>query len=86
MTRPYCGGCHGQGSHWRWCPEVKGTLAAMLGENSERAEYIGDTVGANYPEAANAAYRLSGILRQRAEAEAKEFQRRNVRPVQQQEE
>lgn len=72
-----CGGCNGQGAHWKWCPAVKGELASMLGQCADRAEDIGDQVGANYMEGSNAAYRLSGLLRQRAEAAAKEFQSRN---------
>lgn len=67
MGRFYCGGCHEQGAHWRWCPEKVGHLASIIGQAADRAEDIGDTVGSNYPQGANHAYGLASMLRKRAE-------------------
>ena len=57
-----CGGCEGLGSHRRWCPEVVGAAASRLGLQSEKAQDLGDRVGANCYDAANALYRAAGLL------------------------
>jgi hypothetical protein len=63
---PECGGCQGLGSHRRWCRVAVGSRASLLGRAAEQAESLGDTVGANYPQAANALYGASGALREAA--------------------
>lgn len=61
-----CGGCAGQGAHRRWCPYAVGETAAYFGQLSEKAEALGDSIGPNDTEAANMAWRLAAILRERA--------------------
>ena len=62
-----CGGCAGLGSHKRWCPEVVGRAASYLGLMSERADGLGDTVGANCCEATNHLYKAAALLRLEAQ-------------------
>lgn len=62
-----CGGCQGQGAHWRWCPEEVGLAASRYGIMSQQAENLGDQVGANETGAANHLYRAAGLLRKKAE-------------------
>lgn len=62
----YCGGCSGEGRHRRWCPNVVGPKAMILGESAERAEELGDRIGANDVRGANSAYALAGYLRDQA--------------------
>jgi hypothetical protein len=61
-----CGGCRGEGSHRRWCIQKVGIAAHVYGTEAEKAESIGDSIGANDPGLANMAYRLSGELRAKA--------------------
>lgn len=69
MSR-YCGGCSGEGRHWRWCPNVVGLSASQFGRMAAEAEDLGDRIGANEAGVANLAYtlseRLHAIARQRA--------------------
>ena len=58
-----CGGCEGLGSHTRWCPEVVGIAASMLGREAEAADNLADIVGGNCPAASNALYRAASLLR-----------------------
>lgn len=60
--RDYCGGCHGLGSHWRWCPVSVGYSASFIGQLAEEAESLGDRVGSNNPGAANHLYAAAGLL------------------------
>ena len=69
----YCGGCSGEGRHWRWCPNVVGVAASHLGQLAEEAEGLGDRIGANNAGAANMAYATSGVLREDARRRAEEF-------------
>jgi hypothetical protein len=62
-----CGGCAGLGAHRRWCPYAVGETAAYFGQLSERAESLGDSIGPNDKGAANMAWQVAAILRQRAE-------------------
>jgi hypothetical protein len=61
-----CGGCHGLGSHRRWCPALVGPHASALGQLGEQAEALGDSIGANDHGAANACYHAADILLQEA--------------------
>ena len=67
---PDCGGCQGLGSHRRWCPAVVGYRAHRLGKQSEQAENLADSVGANHPGAANALYHAAGLLAAAARGES----------------
>lgn len=60
-----CGGCRGLGAHIRWCPVRVGHIAARLGEESEKAESIGDNLSVS-PEHANMAWALAASLREAA--------------------
>jgi hypothetical protein len=62
-----CGGCAGLGAHRRWCPYAVGETAAYFGQLSEKAESLGDAIGPNDMGAANMAWQVAAILRQRAE-------------------
>lgn len=75
MPSRECGGCQGLGAHWRWCPEVVGRRASHLGVLAERAEDLGDTIGANEPGAANACYRAASILLEAAGEATREHRR-----------
>lgn len=61
-----CGGCEGKGAHRRWCPAVVTPRAALLGPLGERAESLGDTVGANEPDATNHLYAAASLLKNAA--------------------
>lgn len=74
--RASCGGCKGQGAHWRWCPEVVGAAASWFGQYAEQAEDLADRVGANEPEAANLMYAAGGRLRALAHRRMHEYQTR----------
>lgn len=74
MGRKYCGGCEGEGAHWRWCPAVVGRHANVLGVLSDEAEALGDRVGANQTGAANHLWVAAGLLREAAEERRDEFQ------------
>lgn len=77
MRRSDCGGCRGDGRHWRWCPWVVGASASTQGQLAEAAEQMGDRIGANNPGAANHCYAASGLLREEANALAAEYMARN---------
>lgn len=64
-----CGGCEGLGAHRRWCPVDVGETAAYFGQLSEEAEALGDRIGPNDMGAANRAWQLAGMLRERAQQE-----------------
>lgn len=68
-----CGGCEGQGSHKRWCPENVGPTASRLGHWSERAEVLADEVGANDFGASNHLYAASALLLGEAHQARKEW-------------
>jgi len=68
-----CGGCEGVGRHRRWCAEVVGYGASLLGRFSQQAETLGDQIGSNNTRAANMAYSLASELRQDANARAAEY-------------
>jgi hypothetical protein len=71
--RRQCGGCEGQGAHWRWCPWVVGANASIMGQQADRAESLGDSVGANEPGAANHLYAAAALLREGARRRAEEY-------------
>lgn len=55
-----CGGCNGLGNHRRDCPQnPEYTHARML---ADRAESLGDQIGASNPGAANHLYAAAGLL------------------------
>jgi len=56
-----CGGCRGLGAHQRHCPHHPNYHPWR--QLAERAEDIGDRIGANDPAVANQAYALSGAIR-----------------------
>lgn len=68
-----CGGCRGEGSHRRWCPEVVGHEAARLGRLAEEAESLGDRIGSNDPSAANRLYEMAEDLTLAAREPADEW-------------
>lgn len=68
MTAPYCGGCAGLGSHRRWCPEIVGPYAALVGAWADEVEGIADACG--IPSAANNLWRAASILREAAHEHA----------------
>lgn len=70
-----CGGCEGLGAHRRWCPVAVGQRAAYFGQLSEEAESLGDRIGPNDMEAANAAWYLAARLRKQA-ADARDLHQR----------
>lgn len=72
--RTDCGGCQGEGAHWRWCPEVVGAQASRLSQWGQRAEDLADEVGSNDMGAANQLYHAGAMLKASAEAARKEFQ------------
>lgn len=72
-----CGGCRGEGAHWRWCPQVVGFAASQYGQMSEQAEDLGDRIGANDPVLANRAYALAGGLKRKAQWAAASFQQQS---------
>lgn len=59
-----CGGCHGLGSHRRWCPVVVGATAARIGQMGDDLDDLGDILP---PALANAAWVLGAQLRFLAE-------------------
>lgn len=61
-----CGGCEGQGAHWKWCPEVVGQAASRFGQLADQAEALGDQVGPNEMGAANHLWAAAGLLRELA--------------------
>lgn len=69
-----CGGCHGKGSHWRWCPKKVGQRAHRWGTLSQEAENLADSIGGNDPGAANHCYAAAGILRAKADEAVLQFQ------------
>lgn len=69
-----CGGCQGLGSHKRWCPEVTGHRASIVGLAAEQCEALGDRVGSNDPGAANILYATAGKLGERARRRKAEWQ------------
>ena len=71
-----CGGCLGLGAHIRWCPRIVGHIAAIRGHQSEQAEALADSVGANNPEAANLLYVASAMLLSNANELKQQFQQR----------
>lgn len=74
-----CGGCRGEGAHWRWCEKVVGRAAWLLGQLSQQCEDLGDRIGSNDPGAANHCYTASGLLRTRAtEAKAAHMEREST--------
>lgn len=66
MTRPYCGGCLGLGSHASTCRHRPGYRYRDV--LAQQAEDVGDSIGGNDPEAANACYRAAALLRDRSRA------------------
>ena len=46
-----------------------------MGQQADRAESLGDSVGANSPVAANHLYAAAGLLREDARLRAEEYQR-----------
>ena len=76
-TDPNCGGCQGMGSHRRWCRAVVGFGAYRLGTQAAQAEALADSVGSNYPEAANALYYAAGLLTKEAHMRGAEHRRLN---------
>lgn len=69
-----CGGCEGEGAHWRWCPAIVGPSASITGQWAQQAENLADGVGANSFEAANLLYAAASRLRALAEQQALIFQ------------
>lgn len=57
-----CGGCRGIGAHRRHCPHHPDYHPWRI--LAERAESIGDSIGANEPGIANRAYALAGAIRE----------------------
>ena len=70
-----CGGCAGKGAHRRYCPEVVGRHASIMGGWAERAESLGDSVGSNEMGASNHLWAAASLLRKAATERALEFQR-----------
>lgn len=64
----------GLGAHWRWCPEVVGLSASMMGRYAEQADSLGDSVGANDMGASNHLWIAAGMLRTRAQTLAAQYQ------------
>ena len=60
VTPSQCGGCQGKGSHARHCP--RNPHYSYARELADKAENLGDLIGATNPAAANACYRASGLL------------------------
>jgi hypothetical protein len=75
--RRQCGGCEGQGAHVRWCPEVVGPAASIMGSYAERAESLGDSVGPNDMGAANHLWAAAALLRKGAQDRAREWEARH---------
>lgn len=73
MMRRLCGGCEGQGRHWRWCSRVVGFAASMLGQQAEQAEALGDQIGPNVMGAANHCWAAAALLRKEADAAAEAY-------------
>lgn len=73
MTARRCGGCEGQGAHWRWCPELVGPEASRFGILADQAEALGDQVGANNTSAANHLYIAASLLHTQAEERMRRF-------------
>ena len=59
-----CGGCQGLGAHSPRCRTRPGFIWKIL---ADKAEGLGDTIGANDYEAANTAYGLAGRFKKRWE-------------------
>ena len=72
-----CGGCAGKGAHKRYCPEVVGPAASIIGRWAERAGSLGDHVGPNEMGAANHLWAAAGLLRKAAAERALEYQERH---------
>lgn len=72
--RRRCGGCEGQGAHWRWCPWVVGANASIMGQQADRAESLGDSVGPNEMGASNHLWAAAALLRKAAAERALEYQ------------
>lgn len=65
VTTERCGGCQDIGSHRRHCRKNPNYNRYL--ELADRAENLGDEIGANDPGLANIAYRLSGLLKAKVE-------------------
>ena len=66
MSVMWCGGCEGLGAHSPRCTTQPGWHWRRL---ADQAEGLGDNIGANAPELANAAYALAGALRRKTKEE-----------------
>lgn len=75
-----CGGCEGKGAHWRWCPEVVGRSASLMGQQAQQANSLGDSVGPNNMGASNLLWQAAEMLRRDALARAAEWRGRNGAP------
>lgn len=73
MNHNDCGGCQGLGSHRRWCEASVGRAASIMGQQAERAESLGDSVGPNEMGAANHLWAAASLLRAGAKARADEW-------------
>lgn len=75
-----CGGCEGKGAHRRWCPEVVGRSASLMGRYAQQANNLGDSVGPNEMGAANLLWQASELLRRHALELAAEWRGHNDAP------
>lgn len=66
MADRSCGGCEGLGSHSPRCTTQPGWHFQRL---MDMADSLGDRIGANDMESANAAYRIAGRMRARRDEE-----------------
>jgi hypothetical protein len=57
-----CGGCRGEGGYSSRCITQPGSLWRRL---ADMAEDLGDAIGSNDPEAANAAYGMAAKFKRR---------------------